>query len=359
MLSQYLRILWARKWLVLCLFVLVSVVGIAITLIAAATVHGGDFACRRDADRPCARCARSRPLRPRATCATQIEILKSERVASRAVKLLGVERSAAAVAQWRDATKAKIPLERYFADVLKKGLSIEPARGSNVSTCRFRARSDLRPGRRQRLRAGVHGCLGRAARRAGAPVGVVPRRPDEDPARQPRAGAGASLSKYQQTKGIVVTDERLDQENARYSALITQLAMAQAERIDTETRRRNTGQRDLARRPRQPGRDVAEVAACVGGDEADRDQQHRRPEPSAAPAARGADRRTQAAARRRDEAGRGRHVHVRPQQLGKGRRAAGDGRRAEEDSCLRCVPTATRSPSISATSTRHSMPTRP
>jgi uncharacterized protein involved in exopolysaccharide biosynthesis len=54
---------------------------------------------------------------------TQIEILKSERVASRAVKILGVERSAAAVAQWREETKAKIPLERYFAGVLQRGLS--------------------------------------------------------------------------------------------------------------------------------------------------------------------------------------------------------------------------------------------
>ena len=46
--------------------------------------------------------------------------------------MLGVERSPAAVAQWREATKAKIPLERYFADVLQRGLAVEPARGSNV-----------------------------------------------------------------------------------------------------------------------------------------------------------------------------------------------------------------------------------
>ena len=36
--------------------------------------------------------------------ATQIEVLRSERVASRAVKILGVERSPTAVAQWREAT---------------------------------------------------------------------------------------------------------------------------------------------------------------------------------------------------------------------------------------------------------------
>ena len=53
--------------------------------------------------------------------------------------------------------------------------------------------------------------------------------------------AQARLSKFQQTKGIVVTDERLDQENARFNMLIGQLASAQAERVETETRLRNTG----------------------------------------------------------------------------------------------------------------------
>jgi uncharacterized protein involved in exopolysaccharide biosynthesis len=49
------------------------------------------------------------------------------------------------------------------------------------------------------------------------------------------------LSKYQQSKGIVATDDRLDQETARYNALVAQLAMAQAESVDTAARSRNTG----------------------------------------------------------------------------------------------------------------------
>ena len=53
--------------------------------------------------------------------------------------------------------------------------------------------------------------------------------------------AQTRLSKYQQSKGIVVTDERLDQENAHYNALVTALASAQADRVDTEARQRNTG----------------------------------------------------------------------------------------------------------------------
>src|SRR6476469_6384725 len=71
--------------------------------------------------------------------ATQVEILRSERVASRAVKMLGVERSAAAVAQWRDATKGKMSLDRYFAGVLQRGLSVEPKGGSSIINLSFTA----------------------------------------------------------------------------------------------------------------------------------------------------------------------------------------------------------------------------
>jgi uncharacterized protein involved in exopolysaccharide biosynthesis len=53
--------------------------------------------------------------------------------------------------------------------------------------------------------------------------------------------AQARLSAYQQEKGIVATDERVDQETARLSALTTQLASTQAERADMSSRQKNTG----------------------------------------------------------------------------------------------------------------------
>ena len=53
--------------------------------------------------------------------------------------------------------------------------------------------------------------------------------------------AQAKLSKFQQEKGIVVSDERFDQENARYQALVAQLSAAQAERVDAATRKSNSG----------------------------------------------------------------------------------------------------------------------
>ncbi len=172
---------------------------------------------------------------------TQIEILRSERVASRAVKILGVERSAAAVAQWREATKAKIPLERYFADVLTKGLYVEPARGSNIINLYFSAPDPI-------FAQTAANAFAQAYMDVSVELRVAPARQTasflEDQTKSMRANleqAQTRLSKFQQAKGIVVTDERYDQENARYNTLLTHLAMAQAEQIETETRRRNTG----------------------------------------------------------------------------------------------------------------------
>ena len=173
--------------------------------------------------------------------ATQVEILKSERVASRAVKLLGVERSTVAVAQWREATKAKIPLDRYFADVLERGLTVEPAHGSNVLNLTFSAPDPV-------FAQAAANAFAQAYMDVSVELRIAPARQSatflDDQAKTLRANleqAQARLSKFQQAKGIVVTDERLDQENARYSALIAQLALAQAERVDTSARQRNSG----------------------------------------------------------------------------------------------------------------------
>ncbi|HEY2560096.1 MAG TPA: chain length determinant protein EpsF [Caldimonas sp.] len=239
-LNQYLRILWARKWLVLGLFGLVAAAGVAITLLMPRQ-YTADTSLVVEMRMDPALGALAPALAAPSYMATQVEILKSERVASRAVKLLGVERSAAAVAQWREETKAKIPLERYFAGVLQHGLAVEPGRGSNIINLSFVAPDPI-------FAQAAANAFAQAYMDVSVELRVAPARQSsaflEEQAKSLRANleqAQAKLSKFQQSKGIVVTDERLDQETARYNTLITQLAMAQAERIDFETRQRNTG----------------------------------------------------------------------------------------------------------------------
>ncbi|MEO7010585.1 MAG: Wzz/FepE/Etk N-terminal domain-containing protein, partial [Caldimonas sp.] len=239
-LKQYLRIVWARKWLVLALFILVAAAGIAFTLLLPKQ-YTAETSMVVELRIDPALGALAPALAAPSYMATQVEILKSERVASRVVKMLGVERSPAAVQQWRDETKAKIPLDRYFANLLQRGLNVEPSRGSNVLNITFSARDPI-------FAQAAANAFAQAYMDISVELRVAPAKQSavflDDQTKALRANleqAQSRLSKFQQEKGIVVSDERLDQENARYTALIAQLAMAQAERVDTSTRQRNSG----------------------------------------------------------------------------------------------------------------------
>ncbi|MGH8795567.1 MAG: chain length determinant protein EpsF, partial [Caldimonas sp.] len=239
-LKQYLRIVWARKWLVLALFIVVAAAGTAFTLWLPKQ-YTAETSMVVELRIDPALGALAPALAAPSYMATQVEILKSERVASRVVKMLGVERSPAAVQQWRDETKAKIPLDRYFANLLQRGLSVEPSRGSNVLNISFSARDPI-------FAQAAANAFAQAYMDISVELRVAPAKQSavflDDQTKALRANleqAQSRLSKFQQEKGIVVSDERLDQENARYTALIAQLAMAQAERVDTSTRQRNSG----------------------------------------------------------------------------------------------------------------------
>ena len=239
-LIQYLHILWARKWLILGLFVLVAAAGITATFLLPRQ-YTAETSLIVEMRMDPALGALAPSLAAPSYMATQVEILRSERVASRAVKILGVERSATAVAQWREATKAKISLERYFAGVLQRGLSVDPGRGSSIINLSFTAPDPI-------FAQAAANAFAQAYQDVSVELRVAPARQSEkfldEQIKALRASlevAQARMSKFQQEKGIVVSDERLDQENARYNTLIAQLATAQAERVETATRQRNTG----------------------------------------------------------------------------------------------------------------------
>ena len=132
-LVQYLRIVWARKWIVLALFIVISIAGTAYVL-NLPRQYTAETSLIVDIRIDPALGAMAPALMAPSYMATQIEILKSERVASRAVKILGVERSAAAVAQWREATNAKIPLAVVSAAAIPitNRLILPPSRATEV-----------------------------------------------------------------------------------------------------------------------------------------------------------------------------------------------------------------------------------
>jgi chain length determinant protein EpsF len=155
--------------------------------------------------------------------------------------MLSVERSPAAVQQWRDSTEAKIPLERYFANLLQRGLSIEPSRGSNVISISFVSPDAA-------FAAGAANAFAQAYMDTTVELRVEPTRQSasflDEQNKTLRANlenAQSRLSRFQQDNGIVVSDEKLDQETAKYNTLVAQLSAAQGEQVEAATRLRNSG----------------------------------------------------------------------------------------------------------------------
>jgi chain length determinant protein EpsF len=239
--AQYLRIIWARKWLVLSLLVFCTVLGTLVTLFVLSKQYTAEASMVVEMRNDPIMGALAPGLASPAYLATQVEILKSDRVAGRVVKMLGVERSPAAVQQWRDSTDAKIPLDRYFAALLQKGLQVEPSRGSNVINITF-----VNPD--AAFAAAAANAFAQAYLDVSVELRVEPARQSatwlDDQTKTLRTNleaAQARLSKFQQDKGIVVSDERVDQETQRLNVLLAQLAQAQAEQIETSARQRNSG----------------------------------------------------------------------------------------------------------------------
>lgn len=237
---QLFRAIWSKKWLVLVIAVIVACAGTAVTL-TLPKQYIAEASMIVDVRNDPVLGALAPGLASPAYMATQVEVLRSDRVASRVVKMLGVERSPEAVRQWRESTEAKVPLERYFAGLLQRGLTVEPSHGSNVINISFASQD-----------AAFASSAANAFAQAYMDVSVELR---IEPARQSAAfldeqvkllrsnleAAQAKLSRFQQEKGIVVSDERLDQENARLGALLAQLGTAEAESVEAQTRQRITG----------------------------------------------------------------------------------------------------------------------
>lgn len=173
--------------------------------------------------------------------ATQTEIIQSERVAGRVVKMLGLAQNAKAVEQWREETEGRIPLETYFGTLLQKGLKVEPGRGSSLLTISF-------TGTDPKFAAAGANTFARAYLDTSVELKVDPAREyakfyDEriKLLRTDLESAQERLSAFQQKRGIVVTNERMDQEVQRLTSLETSLSTALADQADASSRITGSG----------------------------------------------------------------------------------------------------------------------
>jgi chain length determinant protein EpsF len=225
--TQFLSILRARWWVMLLVLALTVGTTVAVSLLlpkqytAAASVvvdfkpdpissvlYGG--------------------ITPPAVMATQVDIIRSQRVAQRVVRNLRLNENPQVRQQWLDETAGEGSIETWLGSVFQRQMDVVPSRESSVIQISYKAADP-------RFAAGLANAFVQAYVDTALELRVDPARQYstffENRAKESREALEASqarLSAFQRENGIIATDERLDIETARLNELSSQLTQLQA-----------------------------------------------------------------------------------------------------------------------------------
>lgn len=231
---QLLRAMWVRRWMMAAMFAALALAG---TFYAWNQPKGYTAQALLVLD------VRTDPmlggLGAAASMATQIEILKTDKVAHRAVELLGYNTDPVKIEEWQQVSAEGISLDRHLSSLLQRGLTVGLVQGSNIISLSYSGDE-----RGEAIR--TVNAIAQAATEVAVELRVGPARESADwlgaqtvTLRANLEQAQAALSKFQQQNGIVFSDERMSTELGRLSALETQYSLAQTERIDASGRARS------------------------------------------------------------------------------------------------------------------------
>lgn len=176
--------------------------------------------------------------------ATQVDIIRSDRVARRVVETTRMHELPAVQDQWLEATNGEGEIEVWLAKALKSQIEVFPSRDSSVVTLAY-------SGRDPAFVARIANAFAEAYIATTLELKVEPAREyaawfDERTRslRNELELAQRRLSGYEQEHGIVATEGRLDLETARLVELSTQLVTVQGQRADSRSRQSQAGAGD-------------------------------------------------------------------------------------------------------------------
>lgn len=168
--------------------------------------------------------------------ATQVDVIKSERVALRVVKNLKLDENPQVVQQWKDETNGEGTIQQWLIKLFTKQLEVVPSRDSSVILVNYQAPDP-------RFAAGIANAFVQAYIQTALELRVDPARQYTSffdtrakEAREAVERAQAKLSEFQKENGIIATDERLDVETARLNELSSQVVMLQALAAESSSR---------------------------------------------------------------------------------------------------------------------------
>lgn len=172
---------------------------------------------------------------------TQLEVMRSDRVALRVIQNLKLAEMADLQAQWKASGKAG-SVQDWLIALLQGGLDVGVARpGANVINVGYHARDP-------RFAANIANAYLQAYLETSIELRVDPAKQysgffneQSKEARDALEKAQAKLSAFQREKGIIGTDDRLDVEMTRLNMLTQELVAVQSQRADSATRQQQVG----------------------------------------------------------------------------------------------------------------------
>jgi chain length determinant protein EpsF len=160
--------------------------------------------------------------------ATQVDIIRSERVAQRVVRNLKLNENPQVRQEWLDETGGEGNIEVWLASVFQKQMDVVPSRESSVIAISYKAPDP-------RFAAGLANAFAQAYIDTALELRTDPARlystffeNRAKEARETLEQAQSKVSVFQKQAGIIATDERLDVETARLNELSSQATMMQA-----------------------------------------------------------------------------------------------------------------------------------
>lgn len=168
--------------------------------------------------------------------ATQADVFRSERVAMRAARSLGMDKDPDLQRAWRDSTQGVGDYNAWLAELLLTGLDVRPGRESNVLAVTYTAKNPRNAARI--ANAFVSAFVGTTLDLRVEPAKQYSSFFDEraKQARDALETAQGKLSAFQQKNGLMATDEKYDVENGRLTELSSQLVALQALAVESASR---------------------------------------------------------------------------------------------------------------------------
>lgn len=173
---------------------------------------------------------------PQQYLATQIDVIKSERVVQRVISQLNLDKDPAVQAAWAEETGAVGDIRGYLSQAILK--SLDPVASLDGSTIRITYESGDPVMAADIVNAFAEAYVHATVELKAEPAAEAAKwfASEAADARKVLAEAQARLSAFQQASGIVSSDERFDVENQRLNELSTQLVAAQGEAADARSR---------------------------------------------------------------------------------------------------------------------------